>query len=469
MYNSAPQVINNSIIYLTQYGIYGEANGKSPLIKNNIINRTPNPEYSYAGIYFSNGTNSLITVNDISGFNYGLYLSGGGYSTFADENYDTPDINNRFRNNNYGIGAANSSRIFAGSPFIISTYCFNGIYDNLYYDAEAHTNGIIYSQSNWWGSDRPRILTYSGGYIDANNPLDYDPWEQIPDNMSIGEGFSRDNPRIDSLLIGFILEREGDIAGAVRHYKQFITNNSHPRFALARLVDLKNKYQVENIKEYLVTLLAGNRPYKPVILTLLAGILLNEDKYDQAMLLYDQIIGIYPNTYHSVNALFEKFFATLHHENNLVLAATLLQELENLNLEDDEYLTRLSIAQDHYNSMTEFLGKSNNQNMEQTQTGLPKEYELLGNYPNPFNPSTTISYLLPYISQVELKIYDIMGREIKSFNIASQTPGRQTLTWDGTNRNGVPVSSGVYLYRITMKSLENYETFVKTSKLMLLK
>ncbi len=62
-----------------------------------------------------------------------------------------------------------------------------------------------------------------------------------------------------------------------------------------------------------------------------------------------------------------------------------------------------------------------------------------------------------------------MGREVKVFNLPVQSSGYQTITWNGTNDNGVSVSSGVYLYRIRIKSLENNETFVKTSKLMLMK
>jgi hypothetical protein len=100
---------------------------------------------------------------------------------------------------------------------------------------------------------------------------------------------------------------------------------------------------------------------------------------------------------------------------------------------------------------------------------VPTAYSLLGNYPNPFNPVTTISYTLPYQSDVELVIYDIMGREVKSFNISSQDAGYKNIIWDGTNNNGENVSSGIYLYRLMLKSLENNEEFIKTAKLMMLK
>ena len=104
-----------------------------------------------------------------------------------------------------------------------------------------------------------------------------------------------------------------------------------------------------------------------------------------------------------------------------------------------------------------------------SEASLPKEFELFSNYPNPFNPSTTIMYALPYQSSVYLSIYDITGRLIKSFSIPSQSSGYQSIVWNGTNENGNAVSSGVYLYRISVKSLENNETYIKTAKLMMLK
>lgn len=104
-----------------------------------------------------------------------------------------------------------------------------------------------------------------------------------------------------------------------------------------------------------------------------------------------------------------------------------------------------------------------------SEISVPEKFELFSNYPNPFNPSTTITYALPYQSSVEVVIYDITGRVIKSFNLPSQSAGYQNVIWDGRNENGEEVSSGVYLYRISIKSLETNETFMKTAKLIMLK
>ena len=202
---------------------------------------------------------------------------------------------------------------------------------------------------------------------------------------------------------------------------------------------------------------------------MIAGIYLNDGRYDDAVQLYNNIISTNPNTFYATNALFEKFFATLHHANNITLASQLLSQLQSLNITDEDFLMRLEAAENLLNTSSGGLFKNRDPQSENKESNFPKEYSLLGNYPNPFNPSTTIGYALPYQSSVELIIYDIMGAKVKSFSIPSQSAGYQSILWDGINENGNKVASGIYLFRISIKSLETDETFVKSAKLMLLK
>ncbi len=71
------------------------------------------------------------------------------------------------------------------------------------------------------------------------------------------------------------------------------------------------------------------------------------------------------------------------------------------------------------------------------------------NSPNPFNPSTTISYTLSERVPVRLEIYDVAGRRIAKLVDEVQGPGELETLWDGKDSNGTPVSSGIYFYRIT--------------------
>lgn len=114
------------------------------------------------------------------------------------------------------------------------------------------------------------------------------------------------------------------------------------------------------------------------------------------------------------------------------------------------------------------LGKESSEgkdNAEETNSfETVKEYELLGNYPNPFNPETVISYALPEESNVELRIYNLMGKLVRTFAYNSQTSGYKNITWNGKDESGVIVSSGIYIYRLQAVSNKNQgHVFIKSA------
>jgi hypothetical protein len=79
---------------------------------------------------------------------------------------------------------------------------------------------------------------------------------------------------------------------------------------------------------------------------------------------------------------------------------------------------------------------------------LPEDFNLSQNFPNPFNPSTVISYSLPMNSFVTLIIYDLLGREVKTLVNNEQNSGTYNVQWTGENNYGSKVSSGLYIYTI---------------------
>ena len=79
---------------------------------------------------------------------------------------------------------------------------------------------------------------------------------------------------------------------------------------------------------------------------------------------------------------------------------------------------------------------------------LPESYTVHQNYPNPFNPTTQIKYDLPEDAMVNITIYDLMGRSIKSLVNSNQSAGYRSIQWNATNNLGEPVSAGMYIYMI---------------------
>ena len=94
---------------------------------------------------------------------------------------------------------------------------------------------------------------------------------------------------------------------------------------------------------------------------------------------------------------------------------------------------------------------------------LPEVFSLHQNYPNPFNPVTKLRYDLPENGHVNITIYDMLGREVKTLINQTQDAGYRSIIWDATNDYGKPVSAGIYLYQIQAGE------YMQTKKMVLLK
>jgi flagellar hook assembly protein FlgD len=97
---------------------------------------------------------------------------------------------------------------------------------------------------------------------------------------------------------------------------------------------------------------------------------------------------------------------------------------------------------------------------------VPGQFKLFANYPNPFNPETTIRYNLPSDQstyRVIIKIYDVLGQLVVTLRDQQQRPGMYQLTWDGRNSSGQAVPSGVYFLTLEAGS------FKATQKMLLVR
>jgi len=94
---------------------------------------------------------------------------------------------------------------------------------------------------------------------------------------------------------------------------------------------------------------------------------------------------------------------------------------------------------------------------------LPKDHKLYQNFPNPFNPVTTIYYDVPVKNNVDIMIYDLLGRRVKTLYNGMKNPGNHSVIWNGKDNFGKPVSAGVYFYQF------HAGDFVQTRKMVLLK
>lgn len=118
----------------------------------------------------------------------------------------------------------------------------------------------------------------------------------------------------------------------------------------------------------------------------------------------------------------------------------------------------------HVRDLTpEFVGGQVSLNARTPNLALPTEFSLSQNVPNPFNPSTQVSFALPTAAKVNLSIYNVLGQHVKTLVDTDMRAGYQTVTWDGTDNTGHTVASGVYFYKL------NAGDFTATKKMLMLK
>ena len=106
---------------------------------------------------------------------------------------------------------------------------------------------------------------------------------------------------------------------------------------------------------------------------------------------------------------------------------------------------------------------SNSVGIDNRNETFPQGFALEQNFPNPFNPITTLRYDLPENSYVNVTVYDMLGRQVRTLVNTTQDAGFRSVIWNATNDYGKPVSAGIYLYQIQA------EEFVQTKKMVLLK
>ncbi|RKY75118.1 hypothetical protein DRQ12_12425, partial [candidate division KSB1 bacterium] len=106
---------------------------------------------------------------------------------------------------------------------------------------------------------------------------------------------------------------------------------------------------------------------------------------------------------------------------------------------------------------------------EKRPISIPDNFHLTQNFPNPFNSSTTVVYSIPKTTNVELSIYDICGRLIRSLVRGKASAGIYSVRWDGKDNSGKEVGSGVYLYRLRAGQGKGQGDFVRVRKMVLVR
>ncbi|KAA3598106.1 MAG: T9SS C-terminal target domain-containing protein [Calditrichaeota bacterium] len=244
----------------------------------------------------------------------------------------------------------------------------------------------------------------------------------------------------DSLLISTITDSTGDYQIIVTALKDSITTVSD---------------------SFLITIIPVNDP--PTVFNLL-----NPTDGDTLPNFFDPIEFIWnssidadnTNLIYNLKIFNSSFDTTISNISDTTLNFTSsLEELTNYNwfveVTDGEFTVSSSDTFEFITPMAVSISENENQ--------VPNSFALRQNYPNPFNPTTTISYDLPINSKVILKIYNLIGQEVRALVEKNVNAGFHLVNWDGKNDFGKQVSSGIYIYKIQAGD------FVQSKKMVFLK
>jgi hypothetical protein len=185
---------------------------------------------------------------------------------------------------------------------------------------------------------------------------------------------------------------------------------------------------------------------------------------------HDELNGNYGYTFKDLKTN-ENFYFVWTESESAIYSFSINSEYEWINLipvnDNGDFETQLLSAGNFEITIvsgTVFLLKKRTITSVIEKSQIATEYELCQNYPNPFNPQTTISYQLPVYSKVTLKIYDILGKEVRTLVNENKSAGYHSVMWDGRDNSGRQVTSGIYFYKL----MSDYGISI-TKKLLLLK
>lgn len=461
---STPYIARNTITGQTGsvYGIFLDiTNGTLEYNNINNFNYSIDAVYSSPNILNNNFSNALtanlnlrknstpILTSVISGSTSYLYggmntLTGSPSSSailFSDESYPVLDNGyNKINVNNCDYLQGELPAVLNYTLYATTNYWNGDGLNSSYFNV---SSGVVEYEPTFGGINYPEM----DGYI--LNPLGF----EISDTIyykNLGDFTSSD------LFIQAILkENQGLYEQAIQKYKEIISIYKESEYAVLSLTKIfdclqkmnapKSKYSVHNT--YLNTI-KNNNEY-PLIIREIAEDFIIKGKAKLGNV--TEAINDYQNIYNQ-NQLNSKGFHALI--NKICLQQSISDSL------GDAPSMKFKDNTEHKISLLNLLNLRNQNNIPNNNitNNLVKEFKLSQNYPNPFNPRTVISFQLPIAGLVSLKVYDVLGREIKTLVNEFKQAGNHKIDF-----NGSEFASGVYYYRLEAKG------FAETKRMILIK
>ncbi len=484
---SYPWITGNTISS-NRYGIYLYNSSPMYLEFNTVSGNTD------GGIWCSHGSTPYMRGNTISGNGGdGLHAEDASPAHFGSY-YGEPGLNVVRQNSRYGV-YANSSNVYLGSTD--THYGMNSIYNNGSYELLATYNSYVMAQYNWWNyTYMPYfppwdLRSENGGSFTAYPGLTWDPnsgrtasmttLASVSASQETGTpGKSGKQTEVVSSDTSFF---DSELSAAISKMSEGKHNEAIPLFA-RKFWKEKNERKKTYILEQLAECYRGadtsaagrivsanrfleylNKEIRPTLdksgalyirsLELESIALLDAGQIEEAVKALLTLRENFKDKDIQRHALFNLAYIHQNLLGNTEEGRGYFAQLKE-SYPDDE-LTRLGEL-----VMVNFGGDAPNADMgANAEKMLPVADDsaeaALGNFPNPFNPTTAIRYQVPKAGQVTLRVYDILGREVATLVNEHQGAGVHSATFDGSR-----LASGVYFYLLTAPGINQVKKMLLT-------
>jgi len=465
LYSSNVTLTGNNIVNNSNYGINANNIGNSLYWHNNALHGN-----GYAMLL--NNASPWIGHCDISNNAHGVVITSS-MTSFA----VVPSIDERMRG--YNAITCATTPLFKAENYstVYMGYGYGGGYNSIFGselpDMEARNHSGIYADNNYWGPySQPAILADGTSWILARTPLGSDPNPGSCEGFLASSSLTTNSPLVEGNISTKYWEaisngRGGHFKKAKEILRLIIDGKFNQKYSPLALLsfyeftlnerNIKNQsgpadslnYRLNDILMRIYNRAKGDslRPYAVRLLAREAAL---SDNSIEMISYNKELVDYYPNSVNELTALYDLVTYYAEIEQNLTKAREFFLRMKEAY--PDEDLTKFAGI-----NLGENLGNLKKATLTKTDQ-TPKVYYLSNAFPNPFNPTTTITYQLPQDGFVTLKVYDMLGREVAVLVDEELTSGSHSVNFNAAN-----LASGTYIYQLNVNGTRI------TNKMVLLK
>lgn len=380
--------------------------------------------YNQIGVGFY-GSSFDVYMNEFTHNQYGVCCDKFASPLFGYSGLSTPYVGyNGLIDNDYGVFINKATPLFENG---FNDICGNTTF-NMKYNGGDDTS--ISAQYNWWGSNIENQIIET---LDPIENIIYDPWCDSPQTSFGNRGDS-----LSVFQLACVSLHEGIYNQAISLFQQVISDSISSNEDFLSMSFLNICYtelnQIDDFVLYIDGLLNSQQSddFTKCLLHFKGLVFRASGNFDGAIYLYEDIILNNPSYIDSCYAVIDIGNTYLEANGR---ASGRLFHLQPESLESHQIITQLLLE-----SIRTGIHIQNN---------IPhvENCVLHNNYPNPFNPETTISFSIPEDSKVNLSIYNIKGQKVKTLINAELEKGLHDVIWNSKDNSGKTVASGVYFYK----------------------